>query len=376
MKRICNLATIHRRDNARIFRKECSIELQRYEVHYVTCDGEGDQLKDGIYVHGIRKYKTKILRAIFAPFEIYRKAKLIDACIYILHDPELLLIALLLKRTKTVVWDCHEYFVEEIMTKKWLCFLARVLCFLYLKCAYRFIIPRLDGVILVSEGMQGSLKSLQLKNVFVLHNYALLKEFKDLRAPDFDHAECILYTGTLWSALINVIRALELCKNPIKFALCGKTSSSHDWDIFSGIELPQNVCLMENVSIEEIKTLSTKCFTGICAYDAISSKADFSSVKLYEYAAQTLPSIVLASRENVSLKNFLKNDGHPLGLLVDYDPQAIADAIDYLYENKEVARTMGMNGRKAFETKYNFESEADGFLKFLEEVSQSKKSKK
>ena len=35
-----------------------------------------------------------------------------------------------------------------------------------------------------------------------------------------------------------------------------------------------------------------------------------------------------------------------------------------------------MNGRKAFETKYNFESKADGFLKFLEEVSQSKNQNK
>ena len=92
--------------------------------------------------------------------------------------------------------------------------------------------------------------------------------------------------------------------------------------------------------------------------------------------AECLPIISVGSTNDTLLKTQFYNDGHPLGLIVDADPQAIANAIDYLYEHKEVARTMGMNGRKAFETKYNFESEADGFLKFLEEVSQSKKSKK
>ena len=92
--------------------------------------------------------------------------------------------------------------------------------------------------------------------------------------------------------------------------------------------------------------------------------------------AMFLPNICPGYNNNAFIKNLVNNDGHPLGLVVDYDPQAIADAIDYLYENKEVARTMGMNGRKAFETKYNFESEADGFLKFLEEVSQSKNQNK
>ena len=92
--------------------------------------------------------------------------------------------------------------------------------------------------------------------------------------------------------------------------------------------------------------------------------------------AHAVPLIVVGGTNSTFYKNLAYNNGHPIGLCIESDPQAIADAIDYLYENKEVARTMGMNGRKAFETKYNFESEADGFLKFLEEVSQSKSSNK
>jgi len=140
----------------------------------------------------------------------------------------------------------------------------------------------------------------------------------------------------------------------------------------------EKVDYRENVSIEEIQLLSQKCFAGLCIplpYN-LNKNMIFSHNKIYEYMAMSLPNICPGFNNNAFIRDLVNNNGHPLGLIVDADPQAIADAIDYLYENKEVARMMGMNGRKAFETKYNFESEAGGFLKFLEEVSQSEKSKK
>ena len=115
MKKICNLATVHPREDVRIFRKECRAEAPYYEVHYVTCDGRGDELtKEGIRIHGIKRCKSKLLRALFAPFEVYKQARVIDADIYVLHDPELLSIALLLKKSgKCVIWDCHEYYAQD-----------------------------------------------------------------------------------------------------------------------------------------------------------------------------------------------------------------------------------------------------------------------
>ena len=127
MKKICNLATIHSRDDVRIFRKECFIEAHHYEVHYITCDGKGDEVKEGVHIHGVKNFKSKILRAMLAPFVVYRKAKAVDADVYVLHDPELLLIALLLKgRNKCVIWDCHEYYEEEDLSEiQWLPFFLR-----------------------------------------------------------------------------------------------------------------------------------------------------------------------------------------------------------------------------------------------------------
>ena len=377
MKRICNLATIHPRNDVRIFRKECFAETQRYEVHYVTCDGKGYELKSNVHIHGIKKYKSKLLRAIFAPFRVYRKAKAIDADIYVLHDPELLSVVLLLKkRGKCVVWDCHEYYTGE-HTKSTNCkqrLLLKMLHY-FLVLMVRVCVPYLDGIIVVTHELKIRLKKICSSKILILQNYAALNDFPTVRMSNFKHAQCILYTGSLLPGLFHLIHALALCKSDVKCILAYRSVHSEDRQIFAKCPFDlKKVILKENICLEEIKLLSEKCFTAAVIHGP-KSELFYSGVKTYEYMAECLPIISVGSTNDTLLKTQFYNDGHPLGLIVDADPQAIANAIDYLYEHKEVARTMGMNGRKAFETKYNFESEADGFLKFLEEVSQSKKSK-
>ena len=57
------------------------------------------------------------------------------------------------------------------------------------------------------------------------------------------------------------------------------------------------------------------------------------------------------------------------GLLVDpMNPQVIADAITYVFENPEKAEQMGKQGRKAVETKYNWEHEKDALLELYKKV--------
>ena len=197
VKKICNLATVHPRDDVRIFRKECRAEALYYEVHYVTCDGGGDELtKEGIRIHGIKKYKSKLLRGIFAPFEIYKQAKVINADTYILHDPELLLIALLLKKSsKCVIWDCHEYYEQDTCcTAGYFFYPILVALRLLFKAVCHIVIPRLDGCVAATEGIKILLESRNGK-VCLLHNYALLKEFGAVRMPGTQDTHHILYAG-------------------------------------------------------------------------------------------------------------------------------------------------------------------------------------
>jgi len=377
MRTICNITVSHRRNDSRIFQRQCCLESQHYETHLLVTDNERSELQRGIHIHGIRLSRFMRSFRIFLVYKAYQKAKTLEVDTYVLHDPELLLIALLLKKKgKCIIWDCHEYY--RLQTHANPSRLYRTLISFYMTVVETCVIPRLDGIMAANPGIAKLLKRKYAKSIFVLNNYATIRQFKNVQFPNFEHVRCVLYTGGFTNGILNAVHALTLCKNDIKFILRVKEGFRliDDRSLLFNTRCSFEVDYEKNASFEQVQLLHRKCFAGFIMHENSFGDLPVSSNKCYEYMAQGLPVIVIGGSSSKYYKNLVYNNGYPLGLCVNSDPQAIADAIDYLYENKEVARTMGMNGRKAFETKYNFESEADGFLKFLEEVSQSKNQNK
>ena len=63
-------------------------------------------------------------------------------------------------------------------------------------------------------------------------------------------------------------------------------------------------------------------------------------------------------------------EGNQCGLCVDpLDPQAIAQAIDYLVSHPAEAEQMGRNGQKAVHEKYNWNIEEAKLLSFYKELN-------
>src|SRR5699024_934678 len=76
----------------------------------------------------LKTYKNRWKRMLFGTFDAYRKAKRQKADIYVFHDPELLFVGKLLKKTNnTVIYDIHEDYVTSILQKTYLPKLLRKL---------------------------------------------------------------------------------------------------------------------------------------------------------------------------------------------------------------------------------------------------------
>ena len=89
-------------------------------------------------------------------------------------------------------------------------------------------------------------------------------------------------------------------------------------------------------------------------------------VKLYEYMTAGLP--VIAS-DFPYWRRIVDEAG--CGLLVDpKDPEAIADAIEWLWRNPEEAEEMGKRGREAVFARYNWRAEVPKLLGLYEEILQ------
>ena len=94
---------------------------------------------------------------------------------------------------------------------------------------------------------------------------------------------------------------------------------------------------------------------GLVVLHPTRNYLDALPVKMFEYMAAGLP--VIASDFPLWRKII---DGAGCGLLVDpLDPQAIAEAIDWVLAHPEEAEAMGRRGREAVEAIYNWERESE-----------------
>ena len=279
-------------------------------MHLIVADNEKDEAKDNIHIHGVKGYKNRFLRMTLAVWSVYRRAKTIKTDIYIIHDPELL--SVITNHTKKILGVYN-------------------------------------------------------KNIFVLHNYALLKEFSECKQPDMKHTNHILYCGAISQArgIFQAIKALELCHNDIKLILCGSFAPSSLMEQCKLLPGWDKVAYMGHVDRTKLKQLSQKCFCGMCCILPTKAYTTTCSTKIFEYAGMYLP--VIASGFD-SWRKIISNENKPFGLLADPEsPQEIANAVDKLYENKALAKQLGENGRKAIEAKYNFETEMEEYLNWLKQ---------
>ena len=216
MKKICNLTTTHTRNDQRVFLKECLTEKQNYEVHLVVCDEETDELKDGIYIHGNKGSKARLGRAVVSALRVYRRAKSINADIYVFHEYDFLWLALFLKkRSNILLWDCHEDYLSDLLDIRGFLRPFRYVLLYVFKILSHIVVKKLDGCITVCDKLKTWLLKLNCKNCYVLHNFALKRAFQSIESHNYDEAQHLLYVGSFepLRGIHILIQALDYCRH-------------------------------------------------------------------------------------------------------------------------------------------------------------------
>jgi len=162
--KICHLTSAHSRYDTRIFYKECSsLANAGYEVTLLVAENQGSQseIKNGVLVIPVKfEPKNRFDRILNSPKVMLKKALEVNADIYHFHDPELLQIALKLKRKgKKVIFDSHEDVCGQILGKQWIPRLLRPTLSFFYKYYSTFVLSKLNYLIGVTPHLVEKLKT-------------------------------------------------------------------------------------------------------------------------------------------------------------------------------------------------------------------------
>lgn len=367
--KICHLTSVHSRYDVRIYLKECiSIAKYNFDTILMVADGKGDEITaEGIQIIDIgNAYSGRLDRAWNTVNTMFHKALTLDADIYHFHDPELLRIALKLKKAgKIVIYDTHEDVPRDILDKHWIPAIIRkpfAFCF---ELFEDYVAKRLDYVITATPFIRDRFVKVN-SNTLDVNNFPLLLETSHLNILWTQRTEEVCYIGVIDEirGIREVVKGIGETKYQLNLA--GSFSDEQQ-----KIELSQTQYWQKSINylglVNRAKAIETmnQSKVGIVTFLPAANHINAQPNKIFEYMAAGLALIT----SNFPLWQFLVKEEVNCGICVNPNsPQEIAAAINYLFENDDEAREMGERGRKAVMEKFNWAIEEKKILAIYQKL--------
>jgi len=366
------MTSVHLPFDGRVFHRAArSLARAGYEV-VLLARHDKEEVVEGVRLVPLPEPKSRLHRMTKVLWRLYRLAVREDADVYHFHDPELLIVGLLLKRRgKRVIWDVHEHYPNAILDKFYLPRPLRRLISVSFDRFERAAVRFFDYVIYTTPSVGQRYRTMKVRSGPV-ENYPILRLSETVeRRPQ----ERIIYLGAMarMRGLVEVVQAFALvaAEHPTweldLVGLCRPASFEQELRALAkklGVET--KVKFTAWVPYEEKERLSAQASMGIITYLPYANNTSCLPNKLFDYMLVGLP--VVAS--DFPLYREVVESCH-CGLLVDpARPEAIAGAMTYLIEHPQQARRMGENGRQAVLETYNWEKESRRLLQVYEAVLQ------
>lgn len=356
---ICHLTTVHDWNDVRIFVKMCrSARTDGFRVHLVAPVTFSNPVADtdGVTVHPLRKYRSRLLRASLGTLRAVRKALAIDAAAFHVHDPELLpaiwALRLFLRR---VVFDFHEEFSAQVRTKPYLGRWSRVIASRLARCWELLLCLGASKLVTATPRIRERLP-IRRQAAVVVCNYPSLTEFAAPTRTPFDRRPPVAYyVGGITEIrgcfeMVEAARILTSAYTGVAIRIAGPFDSADLERRVRQASHGLDVEVLGRRNRDQVKGDLEHTRVGLVIFKPGPNHWYSLPNKLFEYMAAGIP--VVAS--DFPLWNDIVTRGH-CGITVDpTDPKQIAAAIKRLVEDTDLAQSMGTGGRQAVEATYHW----------------------
>ncbi|UCC68379.1 MAG: glycosyltransferase family 4 protein [Armatimonadota bacterium] len=296
------------------------------------------------------------------------------ADVYHIHDPELLLIAPLIRllSRRPVIYDAHELVGSNVQLKEWLPRRLRVTLGRIAGRAEHALKRAVNAVVYVSPPQHALYADLQpTVPVVLVANYPVRDDYVD--AVREQRTAAAVFIGGLTEArgIPVLLRAFKRVIGAILDAqlwLVGPATppSYEEWiRAWAGSHgVVDAVHLFGRIPFASVKPLLVRSAVGIVTYLPVGDYPESLPTKLFEYMASGLPCVC----SNIPLwADIVERAG--CGLIVDpSDASAVAEEIIYLLEHPHEAAEMGRRGREAFLAHYTWEQEGAKLVAVYEQL--------
>lgn len=355
---VCHMTDAHDPFDDRIYLKEC-ISLK--EAGYSVCIvGRGkDCVREGVSIIGCGEPKGRIDRMLFFSKKVYRKAVSADCEIYHLHDPELLLYALGLKRLgKKVIFDSHEDVPAQILDKEWIPMLLRKMISSCYRLYETYVVKRIDAVVAATPYIAGRFAG-RVKKVVTVNNYPKLDDIIFHDTPFQYRERLICYAGG-----ISKNRGEDIMVEAMKdldgvLVLAGEHEKMET----------ERVKYLGYIDRAGINKLYGRAIAGFILLLPTANYRNSLPIKMFEYMAAGLP--VIAS--DFPLWKSIVEENY-CGICVD--PSNIGEvraACERMLDDVKEGEAMGQAGRKAVLKKYNWNIEEETLMGLYRELEKEVK---
>ena len=351
MKKICFLTSSHPRFEPRIFQKMCLSTEDSYDTSLVVSDSKGFEIFSKVNIYDVGKIKNKFFKMIVVPYLMLIKVNKINPNIVHFHDPELLLIAPILKLLGfKVIYDCHENYDLQIDTRQWIPNIFKPLFKIFYLSLEKLTFPFIDKIIFPQPAMVERYKNYSEKTQ-VISNFPEESYLKNINLNKKVNKK-VIYTGGISEerGIFNILSLVEHMPD-YEFTIAGYVEPSllrvlkknKIWNRINYFEF-----ITDSKSLQ--KLYSTHSF-GLILFNNVGQYYMSYSLKLFEYMANGL-TVIMPNFGN--WKSF--NETYKVGLSVEVSNSLdIAQRINKLSEDDMLH--FRLNNNKLVNKVFNWETQ-------------------
>ena len=360
MSVVIHLTSAHNRYDTRIFLKECqTISKSKFEVFLFVSDFKEDEKTNNLNIINLNTLKTssRLLKIISFYINFLKRVNSYQPDIIHFHDPELIILGFILKlKGFTVIFDIHESTHLQILQKSYIPNIFKIsLSFAYFKVE-RFFSKKYDALIAATPYISKSFNGVN-DNIETINNYPLLDDLLFTLKAKTTSNEIIYFGGiNKIRGIIPLINAIE--STTFKLNLIGNFLEKNLKSELEKLPGWKNVIYHGFCGRKKINEIISRSSIGIVTFHDAPNHINAQPNKLFEYMSCGLPIV----GSNFPLwKEII--EGNNCGICVNpSDSTEILSAIKDIMSDPNKILEFGQNGRKAIETKYNWEIEGEKLI--------------